>query len=99
MPGREYSRQELQNMQQDAIRRVRQMQRRAAAHLSPQPPRAEPAKPQQPQPKPQRGDPVAAMLSRLGPDRDTWLVLGLALLLYREGADSVTILALLYLLF
>ncbi len=86
-------------MQQDAIRRVRQMQRRAAAHLSPQPSHSEPVKPQQPKPQPQRGDPVAAMLSRLGPDRDRWLVLGLALLLYREGADSVTILALLYLLF
>ena len=99
MPEREYTRQELHTMQQDAIRRVREMQRRAAAHLA-QTPASEPPKPKpQPVPAPSPGNPVSAMLDRLGPDKDTWLVLGLALLLYREGADSISILALLYLLF
>ena len=107
-----YSASELSTMQQDAVERVREMQRRArqrveqsnrmAAGLPPAPQ----AKPQTavsvPRPQTLRREspslPLQGILDRLNLDGETLLLLLILLLLINDGADHTLILALVYLI-
>ena len=92
MPS-DYSANELLSMQQDAIRRVREMQRRANVHLNP-PPDAHP------EPQTQTQAPPGGKLETGAREAydDRAMILLLCILLAREGADQKLILAMLYLL-
>ena len=96
MPS-DYSANELLSMQQDAIRRVREMQRRANVHLNP-PPDAHPEPQTQTQapPEPTTGGKLETGAREAYDDRA--MILLLCILLAREGADQKLILAMLYLL-
>ncbi len=105
-----YSISEFSSMQQDAIQRVREMQRKArerleesnrmAAAVPPPAPVRQAAAPP-PQAAGQRNPPALpfqGLLDSLGMDGETALILILLLLLLNEGADRMVILALVYLL-
>lgn len=91
-------------MQADAIRRVREMQRRARQQVAPPPPEPPPAKPpekSQEKPLEQKkpaGSPLSGIAGMLGLQNDQLLLLALLLLLANEGADPSLLLALLYIL-
>ena len=80
---------DFQTMQQQAIRRVREMQEKARPADVP-PPEEPQVQKQQPQTRPR------TPLFRL--DSDVSLLLPLLLLLSREGADDALLLALLYIM-
>lgn len=94
-------------MQQDAIERVREMQRRAREKLESSN-RAVPAVPSTShpvshvpavsQPENSPAQPFQGILEKLGIDGETALILILLLLLLNEGADRSLILALVYIL-
>lgn len=94
-------------MQQDAIERVREMQRRAREKLESSN-RAVPAVPSTSrpvshvpavsQPETSPAQPFQGILEKLGIDGETALILILLLLLLNEGADRSLILALVYIL-
>ena len=108
MPESRYSAGDMMAMQRDAVRRVREMQRRANEKLHPPhpaPPQSPPpARP--PAPPPGGGGPPAgvpadglsAFLGRMELDQEKIMLLLLIVLLLREGADTRLILALCYLL-
>lgn len=104
MPSNGYSGAEVLSMQQDAIRRVQEMQRRANAHLTPSaaPPEEPPAQPPaDPPKKPEEAPPtktIGGLLEQFGVDPEQALLLVLLLLLAQEKADSKLLLALAYLL-
>ena len=105
--------QDMMQLQQDAVRRVMEMQRQAHAKVHPEkgttakkeePP---PPKPEQDSPKPAQILPKKAaahsglldgILSNTGLEKEQLLLLGLGYLLYKEGADHKLLLAILYLL-
>ena len=103
-----YSASQISSMQQDAIERVREMQRRAREKLESSNRAAVPAGnfPARPVPAPQSSvqtavspaQPFQGILEKLGIDGETALILILLLLLLNEGADRSLILALVYIL-
>ncbi len=103
-----YSASQISSMQQDAIARVREMQRRAREKLQASNPPAvpQPAPPSgparagnhSPRPQPPAEAPLQGFLDRLGLDGETALILLLLLLLLNDGADRTLILALAYIL-
>ncbi len=97
----EFSQQQIHSMREDAIRRAREMHRRFTPpeEIS-EPAESEISEKDAPAPPLQNiTSPISGLLSALGDDKDTWLLLGVALLLYEERAATSTILAVLYLLF
>lgn len=100
---KDYSHSELMSMQQDAIRRVQEMQRRSQEKV--QQSRRQPAPESErkpPQQKKEEGgalSPVETILRDLKLDHDRLMILGLLLVLINEGGDRTLILALCYLLF
>ncbi len=81
---------DFQTMQQQAIRRVREMQEKAMPAGVPPP--EEPSAPKQQQPQNRPRTPLFHL------DSDVSLLLPLLLLLSREGADDALLLALLYIM-
>ena len=103
--------QDMMQMQQDAVRRVMEMQRQAQARVHPEekPPPAKSNSSSKPQPPPNREPPppkppagksglLEGILSNTGLDKEQLLLLGLGYLLYKEGADHKLLLSILYLL-
>ena len=104
--------QDMMQLQQDAVRRVMEMQRQARARVQPSPnePPPNPTPPdQKPEPKPEsnpepkpkppsKSGLLDGILSSTGLDKEQLLLLGLGYLLYKDGADHKLLLALLYLL-
>ena len=103
--------QDMMQMQQDAVRRVMEMQRQAQARVHPEekPPPAKSNSSSKPQPPPKREPPppkppagksglLEGILSNTGLDKEQLLLLGLGYLLYKEGADHKLLLSILYLL-
>ena len=84
-------------MRQDAIRRSREMQRRAVPVQPAPPPVKELSEPPEPPQKPQ-GAPLPELLQGLLKDWDAEKLglAGLLFVLYREGADPALLLALAY---
>ena len=109
-----YSASQISAMQQDAVERVREMQRRAREKLegsnqvSAVPVRQQPVQQaayRQPSPAPAApaapappAQPFQGFLEKLGLDGETALILILLFLLINEGADQTLILALVYIL-
>ena len=92
MSSNEFSRQ-----QQDAINRMREMNKKST---NPQPDnnRRPPPKPQPKQQNSQDGSRLELPFGNLFKDKDTALILGLLLILYGEKADKMLLLALVYIL-
>lgn len=90
-----YSANDILSMQKDAIRRVREMQKRANVHLQPEKPKP-PEKPVRSQTTDSAGG--LDILKSLGIDSERAMILLLAALLSHEGADQKLIFALLYLI-
>lgn len=109
----QYSYAEIMKMQNDAARRVEEMQRRTREMTGPLPVEKSPTTEKQPpkhipmpdgyldasRPAP-AAEPPAQNASRAVPvaDRDSALILSIILLLAEEGADETLLLALLYML-
>lgn len=103
MATNQYQGNDIMRMQQDAVRRVREMQRRAKEKLNQTPtvssgtPYPQVSREQtSPPANTQKGN--ASILDKLGLDREKALLLLLIILLLNEGADQKLILALCYLL-
>lgn len=100
--------QDLMQLQQDAVRRVMEMQRQAQAKVQPRqepsPHQKPPKAPENPPPKSSSPKPASktgllkSILGSTGLEEEQLLLLGLGYLLYKEGADQKLLLALLYLL-
>ena len=88
---------EFSRQQQDAINRMREMNKKST---NPQPDntRRPPPKPQPKQPNSQDGLGLELPFGNLFKDKDTALILGLLLILYGEKADKMLLLALVYIL-
>ena len=94
---------DFEAMQQQAIRRVKEMQQRAVPlpepTSSPEPKAPKPEPPHQtptpPKPQRKRASPLSSLFHL---DSDVSLILPLLLLLSREGADDALLLALLYIM-
>lgn len=101
MASNQYQGNDVIRMQQDAVRRVREMQRRANEKLQQSgaaaPPASVPAQQHTPSPPP-APKASASVLDKLGLDPEKALLLLLIVLLLNEGADQKLILALCYLL-
>lgn len=107
-----YSASQISAMQQDAVERVREMQRRAREKLegsnqvSAVPVRQQPVQqaayrqssPAVPAAPASPAQPFQGFLEKLGLDGETALILILLFLLINEGADQTLILALVYIL-
>ena len=96
-----YPQQNFNAMRQDAIRRSREMQRRAGMHPTP----AQPSKPEPPPqitepPSPSAGSALPQELQGLlhGWDSERMALLGLLYILYKDGADARLLLAIAYIL-
>ncbi|MGI5959560.1 MAG: hypothetical protein ACOX60_09115 [Massiliimalia sp.] len=103
MATNQYQGNDIMRMQQDAVRRVREMQRRAKEKLNQTPPVSS-GTPYPQVSREQAAPPAntqkenASILDKLGLDREKALLLLLIILLLNEGADQKLILALCYLL-
>ena len=93
---------EFSRQQQEAIDRMREMNRKSTNH----PPNNVHSPPPKPQPKPtpkqqnsQDGLGLELPFGNLFKDKDSALILGLLLILYGEKADKMLLLALVYILF
>lgn len=88
---------EFSRQQQDAINRMREMNKKST---NPQPdnPRRSPSKPQPKQQNSNEGSGLELPFGNLFTDKDTALILGLLLILYGEKADKMLLLALVYIL-
>ena len=101
-----YSSSDMLSMQADAIRRVREMQRRAQLTVSRQAAPDPPPGPRQEQntplplhtPQEKQGNFLSGLMESLNLDNDRLLLLALILLLAHEGADTMLILALFYIM-
>lgn len=107
-----YSSAQIMSMQRDAERRVNEMRRIAqnrlrqtevVLHPAPEPvnrpPAPNPVAAEPPLPVlPEANGGLTGILDRLGLDEETLLILILLLLLVNEGADSMLVLALVYVL-
>ena len=88
---------EFSRQQQEAINRMREMNKKS----TPPPPdnnRRPPPKPQPKQQNSQDGSRLELPFGNLFKDKDTALILGLLLILYGEKADKMLLLALVYIL-
>lgn len=86
---------EFSRQQQDAINRMREMNKKST---NPQPDNTR-RPPPKPQPKQQNSqDGLELPFGNLFKDKDTALILGLLLILYGEKADKMLLLALVYIL-
>lgn len=109
LPNYNYSPEELRRMQEEAARRVREMQRQARARLEggqpappqepprlspPVPPKRPPAPP--PSPPPAGLDGLMGQLGMLGGDSDRAMLLLLLFLLSRQGSCSPGLIAALF---
>ena len=92
MSSNEFSRQ-----QQDAINRMREMNKKST-NPPPDNNRRPPPKPQPKQQNSQDGSKLELPFGNLFKDKDTALILGLLLILYGEKADKMLLLALVYIL-
>ncbi|MEE0898093.1 MAG: hypothetical protein U0L88_10755 [Acutalibacteraceae bacterium] len=92
MSSNEFSRQ-----QQDAINRMREMNKKST-NPPPDNNRRPPPKPQPKQQNSQDGSRLELPFGNLFKDKDTALILGLLLILYGEKADKMLLLALVYIL-
>ena len=92
MSSNEFSRQ-----QQDAINRMREMNKKST-NPPPDNNRRPPPKPQSKQQNSQDGSRLELPFGNLFKDKDTALILGLLLILYGEKADKMLLLALVYIL-
>lgn len=92
MSSNEFSRQ-----QQDAINRMREMNKKST-NPPPDHNRRPPPKPQPKQQNSQDGSRLELPFGNLFKDKDTALILGLLLILYGEKADKMLLLALVYIL-
>lgn len=107
MAGRDTlnGRDDMRRMQEDAVRRVREMQNRARGHLeaAPAPPRKQPK-----EPEPKKSEPsgheapgtisASSPLETLLHDRERALILALLVLLGSEKSNPELLFSLLYLL-
>lgn len=104
-----YSSSDIMSMQQDAIRRVREMQRisnskvggdesKSTAYIPAPPVRKEEKRPQGATSVPKNQNFIQDLLSKLNLDHDRLIILLLLVVLLNEGADSKLLLALCYLL-
>lgn len=106
MAENSYNASDMMSMQRDAVRRVREMQRRANEKLRPPVPAQRdaahpPAAPAPPASRPaseSAGSGLSSFLSQMNLDSEKTMLLLLIILLLREGADTKLILALCYLL-
>ena len=88
---------EFSRQQQDAINRLREMNKKST-NPPPDNNRRPPPKPQPKQQKSQDGSRLELPFGNLFKDKDTALILGLLLILYGEKADKMLLLALVYIL-
>ena len=109
--AQEYSYNDLVRMQEQAIRRVRDMQERARLTVqeqgSPVPeeesppietPSAQEKKEEKPQPPLQKPKPQNPLGNLLNLDKDKAVILPLLLLLGRESSDNILLMALMYIM-
>lgn len=109
--AQEYSYNDLVRMQEQAIRRVRDMQERARLTLQEQDasvteeeaPPAEPTpvqekKEEKPQPPIQKPKPLNPLGNLINLDKDKAVILPLLLLLGKESSDNILLLALMYIM-
>ena len=89
---------EFSRQQQDAINRMREMNKKST-NPPPDNNRRPPPKPQPKQQNSQDGSRLELPFGNLFKDKDTALILGLLLILYGEKADKMLLLALVYILF
>lgn len=88
---------EFSRQQQDAINRMREMNKKST-NPPPDHNRRPPPKPQPKQQNSQDGSRLELPFGNLFKDKDTALILGLLLILYGEKADKMLLLALVYIL-
>lgn len=88
---------EFSRQQQDAINRMREMNKKST-NPPPDNNRRPPPKPQPKQQNSQDGSRLELPFGNLFKDKDTALILGLLLILYGEKADKMLLLALVYIL-
>ena len=88
---------EFSRQQQDAINRMREMNKKST-NPPPDNNRRPPPKPQPKQQNSQDGSKLELPFGNLFKDKDTALILGLLLILYGEKADKMLLLALVYIL-
>lgn len=99
-----YPQQNFNAMRQDAIRRSREMQRRAGMHPAmPEPPKSEPPVSAEPAPERNASPSPAKLPAELrnllqGWDSERLALLGLLYILYKDGADTKLLLAIAYIL-
>ena len=88
---------EFSRQQQDAINRMREMNKKST-NPPPDHNRRPPPKPQPKQQNSQDGSRLELPFGNLFKDKDTALILGLLLILYGEKVDKMLLLALVYIL-
>ena len=88
---------EFSRQQQEAINRMREMNKKST-NPPPDQNRRPPPKPQPKQQNSQDGSRLELPFGNLFKDKDTALILGLLLILYGEKADKMLLLALVYIL-
>ena len=88
---------EFSRQQQDAINRMREINKKST-NPPPDNNRRPPPKPQPKQQNSQDGSRLELPFGNLFKDKDTALILGLLLILYGEKADKMLLLALVYIL-